>query len=290
MQHLKFQLCVWTVLLWLSIQGSHAQESSFKFAFFTDIHLSGEASGARFVALQQAIDHAKAQGIDFILSGGDQVDVDGLKADRLADAKKLYKSYQNLTREAGISWYYTLGNHDRYYHFDQEEKVKGEGLFNAHFGPSYYHFDHKGIRFIVLNSVEMVNGNYALSELQVHWLNELLDQTPNNQPIIVSTHVPFLSVYYPVLEGRYTSTDTFANQKQVFDRFADHNLALVLQGHNHLYEEIHVKGVPFITAGAVSASWWGGPFHGTEEGYLIIHVENNRVTWFYQDFGWEAKK
>jgi len=65
---------------------------------------------------------------------------------------------------------------------------------------------------------------------------------------------------------------------------------LVLQGHMHLYEEIKVKGVQFITAGAVSASWWGGVYHGTEEGYLLLHMDGDNFHWEYLDYGWEAKK
>ena len=45
---------------------------------------------------------------------------------------------------------------------------------------------------------------------------------------------------------------------------------MVLQGHQHLDEKIYAKGTWFITGGAVSASWWGGAFHGTEEGFLLV--------------------
>jgi hypothetical protein len=97
-------------------------------------------------------------------------------------------------------------------------------------------------------------------------------------------------VYYPALEGKYTSTDTFSNFKEIWDLFNDKNLKLVLQGHQHLYEEIMVRGVQFITAGAVCASWWGGPFHGTQEGFLHLKVDNSgQLSWKYIDYGWETK-
>ena len=71
--------------------------------------------------------------------------------------------------------------------------------------------------------------------------------------------------------------------------FENKNLKLVLQGHMHLYEEIKVKGVQFITAGAVSASWWGGAYHGTEEGFLKIDIDGNDFDWEYVDYGWEVQ-
>ena len=43
----------------------------------------------------------------------------------------------------------------------------------------------------------------------------------------------------------------------------------------------------FVTAGAVSAYWWGGLFLETQEGYLIVHVDNHdNFTWEYVDYGW----
>jgi predicted phosphodiesterase len=109
----------------------------------------------------------------------------------------------------------------------------------------------------------------------------LINNTTKEQPLVIVSHVPFLSVYYPVLEGRYTAADTFKNQKQVFDLFKAHNLKLVLQGHMHLYEEIKVKGVQFITAGAVSGNWWHGNFEGTVPGHLEVDVKGQNFTWKY---------
>jgi hypothetical protein len=70
--------------------------------------------------------------------------------------------------------------------------------------------------------------------------------------------------------------------------FENYNLKLVLQGHQHLYEEIKVKDVQFITGGAVSASWWGGPYYGTEEGFLLLKFSDDDFSWQYVDYGWEV--
>src|SRR5690606_16258054 len=114
------------------------------------------------------------------------------------------------------------------------------------------------------------------------WLKNELTDTPSDQPLIVISHVPFLSVYYPVLNGKYTAADTFSNQKEVMTQFENHNLKLILQGHMHLYEEIKVKELQYITAGAVSGNWWSGAFHGTEPGYLELQINNQNITWTYK--------
>ncbi|MBW6461116.1 MAG: hypothetical protein K0B08_11155, partial [Bacteroidales bacterium] len=78
------------------------------------------------------------------------------------------------------------------------------------------------------------------------------------------------------------------NAKEVTGLFKDHNLRLVLQGHLHIYETIHILGIQYITAGAVSGAWWEGPYYGTEEGFLLVKVNGDDFTWEYVDYGWEA--
>lgn len=134
---------------------------------------------------------------------------------------------------------------------------------------------------MVLNSVETKDNHYIIGEQQLLWLQDVVKNTAKDQPLVIISHVPFLSVYYPVLEGRYTAADTFMNQKLVFDLFKEHSLKLVLQGHMHLYEEIKVKGVQFITAGAVSGNWWHGNFEGTDPGHLEVDVKGKDFSWTY---------
>ncbi|SEK18081.1 metallophosphoesterase family protein [Parapedobacter koreensis] len=272
-----------------SVQFSPAQEK-FSFAFLTDIHMNVNPVSRSVEGFKQAVSHAEGSGADFILTGGDNVDVDGIKHDQREIAFQLYRDYKAITDAARLPFHYTIGNHDRYWADGQESELAGSGLFQSQFGDSYYSFEYKGWLFIVLNSVQICDGKYCVGDAQKKWLADLLAATPTSQPIIVSTHVPFLSLYYPVLEGRYTDADTFVNQKEIFDMFADHKLKLVLQGHQHLYEEIKVKGVQFITAGAVSANWWSGAFHGTEEGYLKVTTDGDDFSWEYVDYGWEVKR
>ncbi|RQP08940.1 MAG: hypothetical protein EAS52_24370 [Parapedobacter sp.] len=265
-----------------------AQEK-FSFAFLTDIHMNANPASNSAAGFRQAIAKAETTGADFILTGGDNVDVDGLKADRREDAFKLYQDYQAISNASRLPFHFTIGNHDRYWAGGADSKLNNDGLFKSYFGPAYYSFEHKGWLFIVLNSTQICGGKYCVDSTQQQWLSDLLAGTPRSQPIVVSTHVPFLSLYYPVLEGRYTDADTFVNQKEIFDMFGNHSLKLVLQGHQHLYEEIKVKGVQFITAGAVCANWWGGAFHGTEEGFLLVHADGASFTWEYVDYGWKVE-
>ena len=262
-------------------------QSSFSFAFLTDIHLNKGDNGC-FEGFEKAIESAKNSGADFLMTGGDNVDIDVLGNDAKT-AHELFGRLAKTIEKSNIPFYLTLGNHDRFWGTEKNDPLYNEGLFEKYIDKSYYSFNHKGWHFIVLNTTQTCNNNYCVKEEQKEWLARDLAQVDAETPIIVSAHVPFLSVYYPVLRGEYTSTDTFSNFKELWDMFENKNLKLVLQGHMHLYEEIKVKGVQFITAGAVSASWWGGAYHGTEEGFLKIDIDGNDFDWEYVDYGWEVQ-
>ncbi|WP_164122678.1 MULTISPECIES: metallophosphoesterase family protein [Sphingobacterium] len=268
----KIALIVAFGLFSISIK-TNAQD--FSFAFFTDMHIYNDST---LNIVENKITKTKSK-VDFILLGGDNVDIDNKNEESLPLAIERYKKLKNIFKIQGVTFYPTIGNHDRLPH-----KLSNnlDSLFLDLFGKTYYSYDHKGVKFIVLNSVQNVKGKYTIGEEQLEWLKLILSKTNTSQPIVISTHVPFLSVYYPVLEGKYTDADTFSNQKEVFDLFRNHNLKLVLQGHMHLYEEIKVKNVMFITAGALSGNWWSGDYHGTFPGNLLVHYKNGEFTWQYK--------
>ena len=259
-------------------------ESRFSFAFFTDLHLNNGNNNC-FQGFDQAINDAKSKDVDFIMTGGDNVDIDVLAKDAKT-AHELYQKYALKIENAGIPFYPTIGNHDRFWGVEKGDPLYNEGLFEKYIHETTYSFNHKGWHFIVLNTAQICDGSYCVDQEQKEWLANNLAKVDKQTPIVVSVHVPFLSVYYPALRGDYTDTDTFSNFKEIWDMFENKNLKMVLQGHMHLYEEIKVKGVQFITAGAVSASWWGGAYHGTEEGYLKVDINGNNFDWEYVDYGW----
>ena len=61
-------------------------------------------------------------------------------------------------------------------------------------------------------------------------------------------------------------------------------------GLNHVNATINWRGIQFITGGAVCAKWWRGDWYGTEEGFGMLNVQGNRVTWEYVDYEWTARR
>lgn len=262
-----------------------------RFAFLTDIHLNKQNNKDRYNGLLQALEKVKKMKPDFIILGGDVIDVSGMGGKMgKNDADSLYSLYKETLDKVGIPYYPTIGNHDRY--FDKENGFEeGDELFKSYFKESYYTFEKKGIRFFVINSVQWTDQKDLLvGEKQLEWFRSELANIPKSTPIVISTHVPVYSIYYPVVENKYVYTDVIYNYKELLKVFEGYNLKLVLQGHQHLYEEIFSQKVQYITGGAVCAGWWNGAFHGTEEGFLMVDVDKKeKFTWEYIDYEWTPK-
>lgn len=296
----KIKLNWLPALIVLTVFGSCSQVSKekksdtkeeFTFAYLTDVHLNSTNRGNGDEGLRTALANVKAKQADLILFGGDNTDSDGLgNAEQTADS--LQARFKSIVDESGMKAYFTIGNHDRFYRDNGKEDTLGFRLFEKRFGKTYHSFTHKSVHFIVLNSLyPSAEGPYSIDPVQLEWLKQDLQQTGKEMPIVVSLHVPMLSLYYPVVEGNFKGADMIVNTKQVFDVLNDYNVKLILQGHQHIYEQIQERNRWFITAGAVSAYWWSGNFLETEEGYLLVHVDkDNNFSWEYIDYGWTANK
>lgn len=282
-------MCLFTLFL---VCEFAAQEnvSKLKFAFMTDIHLNYQNRGNCFGGFEQALQKVTKSSVDFVLLGGDCVDIDGLGTN-INRADSLYGAFKNILTKSQLKVYPAIGNHDRY--FDKNNGyTEGDELFKKYFEQSYYTFEQKGVRFFTLNSVQLGNEKgYYIGDKQMNWIKNELTGLSATTPIVVVVHVPVYSIYYPVVEGRYVFLDIIHNYQDLLKTFEGYNLQLVLQGHQHLYEEIFSREVRYITGGAISAGWWSGPFWGTKEGFLMVDIDNNnKFSWQYIDYGWKAVK
>lgn len=278
-----------TGMMTLPLNSCHKKECNrtgrkFRFAFFTDVHLFRNNERNSHIGFQRALDDVLPKEIDFILFGGDNIDAYRLEE---TEAEVLYKWFKKEVNKRGIEAHYTIGNHDVYYTpIDREVDPNGYRLHEKYFGALNHSFDHKGIHFIVLNSVIQNSSGFCVGNEQLRWLEEDLKKTGSQTPVVVSMHVPIQSLYYPAVEGKIVTTDMITDFKQVWDCLEQYNVKMILQGHQHLHEELLVKNMHFLTGGAVCGNWWAaGDFQKTEKGYLLIDVdENNDFSWEYISF------
>lgn len=247
------------------INVANAEENKgFSFAYISDSHLivkPGYQKEHRFIkALKKAVDEINALNPppDFILYGGDLAQL-GLK-EELEVGKDILSGLKTKT-------YMMVGEHDWYY--DLGEK------WTELFGKPWYSFDHKGIHFIVLNSVLVEDywtekkmspmermlfmaqldnpkvkpftvGKGYLGDEQIRWLKDDLARVSKNTPIVVFSHSP--------LYKYYKSWNFWTNDAEEIQKIlSPYRTVTVIHGHTHQVLVNRIKNITFY--GMLSTAW-----------------------------------
>lgn len=293
---MKKILPVLLILLTVGCTSRKEQQPDFSFAFLTDIHLTPAKDAPK--GFQQAIDTVNRLNPDFVITGGDLImDALGQKRSR---ADSLYQLYEGLIKEFKMPVHNTVGNHELFAFYNRDidtlDPDYGDGMFRRYFGNPWQSFDYKGWHFILLKSIEQTpSRGYEgrISDVQMEWLKNDLSKVGDETPVVVSVHIPLITAYGQWQEGGQQvngAGSVITNGKEVLDLLRKKNLRLVLQGHQHYYEDLYMDGVHFITGGAVSSGWWDGPVGTLEEGFLMVRIFGDKIRTEYVDYGWEAKR
>ena len=264
--------------------------------YYTDVHAMSRWHAPQ--AMQQAVAGINTQRADLIINGGDLIHGGFRLSEQAADARwDIYRSMHDAIEGEIFS---TLGNHDLVAVNPDDGSAPSadprEG-FRSRLGleRTYYSFDTLGYHFVILDSIRTnTRQNHYAGEIepaQIEWLKEDLSRTPTTRPVIAITHIPLLTSLHAATQGATEAAPehlVVVNNVEVLNTFATHKLILVLQGHLHVNESIRWRNTTFITGGAVCGAWWRGPRLGTEEGFGVVILDGERVSWEYIDYGWEA--
>ena len=273
-----------------------SKQDEFRFVFMTDIHLTQKYNAVQ--GFTKAINTINGLHPDFVITGGDLI-MDALQQSYSA-ADSLYNLYTSTAKTLTMPLYNTMGNHEIYGIMrgngaDTLNPEYGEKMFEKKLGKSYYTFNHKGCKFMVLNSIEDTRKKSyigKIDDVQIAWIKEELRETDKKTPLVIITHIPFITANTQKYVGTTVPNDSSSviyNGKEVLDLFKGYDLKLVLQGHLHTVEDIFIDGIHFVTGGAVSAAWWTGPNKDFEEGFMLITAKDGDFSWKYVDYGWNVK-
>jgi Icc protein len=273
------------------------QAEDFTFAYISDAHIQ-QIKGAEFVrnwdrGLLRAVAETNLlePKPDFVVFGGDLAQL-GTKeeldhgADILAGLK--YKTYV------------VMGEHD--YYLDLGE------YWSALYGPQYYSFDHKGVHFVVLNSIltydewtfdrwptaeqrmnEMAgldnpNGSpFMVGNKQLKWLKKDLGRVANDTPVVVFSHSPLQKIY----KGWNFWTEEAEQIQSLLKPFKSAN---VIYGHVHQIQYNQIENIAFTS---VMSTAWPWPYPATyaqADSYLpVLTVPMNRADPFNERdaTGWQ---
>ena len=239
-------------------------QKNFTFAYISDAHIQHIKGNAfvrnwdrgliRAVAETNLLDPKP----DFVMFGGDLAQL-GKKSELDHGAEILAKlNYQT---------HFVMGEHD--YYLDLGE------YWSELYGDHYYSFDHKGVHFIVLNSIltyddwtfnrwptseqrmnEMAgldnpNGSpFMVGEKQRQWLSKDLEKVSKDTPVVVFSHSPIQKIY----KGWNFWTEDAEEVQALLKPFDEVN---VVYGHVH---QIQYNQIDNISFNAVMATAWPWPY------------------------------
>ena len=270
---------------------------NFTFAYISDSHIT-QIKGSQFVrnwdrGLIRAVAEANLLDPrpDFIFYGGD-----------IAQLGKPEEIDHGLEILGGLRGkvHYVMGEHD--YYVDLGE------YWRKRLGPDHYSFDHKGVHFVVLNSIltfdewmhkkwdsgmdrmkqmarlDNPNGSpFMVGDKQRAWLKKDLSGVSKDTPVVVFSHSPLQKIY----KGWNFWTDD-AEQVQAllkpFDKVA------VLYGHVHQIQTNQIGNISFHAAMATAWPWPYPSTYKQQASYLPkLTLEMNRADPFFERdaTGWQ---
>ena len=268
----------------------------FDFLFFTDTHLQPELDASK--GCDMAFKKMRGLKAEFAIQGGDHI------FDALAVPKErslsLFEMYDKTQQDLGLKVYHAIGNHDVFGIYpasgmEPSDPLYGKKYYTDHIGKTYYSFDHKGVHFIVLDSIWITEDRAyegRIGDDQLAWLAADLAAQPAAKPIIVTTHIPLVTAYEnyedTIAVPKHAHQLSVANTGKVYPLFRGHNVLGVLQGHTHVNERVEWQGVPYMTSGAVSGNWWHGTHLGAAEGYTVVSLRGGKLTTRYETYGFQS--
>lgn len=255
----------------------------FTFAYVSDSHLYEKTLNERFVRqLERAVADVNALDPqpDFVLYGGDLA--------QLAQPGELRLGAQILKQlKAPVRM--MVGEHDWF--LDMGD------LWKELFGPPYYSFDHKGVHFVTLMSVNekdfwTAKGLTPMQRMQIvaglddgrqsafevgpeerEWLARDLAKVPKTTPLVVFSHSPLYKLYRP---WNFWTDD--AEQVQALLR--PFSTVTVIHGHTHQVLTNRLGNIHFH--GMLSTAW---PWPYAPQGLPKLTMQMNRPDPFNQTEG-----
>lgn len=277
--------------------GAGSASEEFTFAHISDSHITVPAKGTSVRNWDRGLIRAVAEANlltpppDFIIYGGDLAQLGKKEEIDLA---------LELMSKVRAKVYYVMGEHD--YYLDLGE------YWESRLGPQWYSFDHKGVHFIVLNSIltydswthkkwaspmermlamarlDNPNGSpFMVGERQLAWLKKDLSAVKKETPIIVCSHSPLQKIF----KGWNFWTEDAEEVQNLLKPF---NTVTVIYGHVH---QIQYNQIGNISFHAVMATAWPWPYpqsYTQEPSYLpALTVPMNRADPFFERdaTGWQ---
>lgn len=271
-------------------------QEDFTFAFISDAHIQ-HISGTKFVrnwdqGLKQAVAEANLlhPKPDFVIFGGDLA--------QLALKEELDHGAEIMSAlKYKVHW--VMGEHDFY--------LDMGAYWEKLFGPQWYSFDHKGVHFVVLNSIltydewnkkwptameRMVQmagldnpkgSPFMVGKEQREWLKKDLTKVSKDTPLVVLSHSPLQKIF----RGWNFWTEDAEEVQELLKPFKK---VTVLYGHVHQIQYNQIGNISFNAAMATAWPWpYPSTFVHADQHLPVLTVPMNRADPFFERdaTGWQ---
>jgi len=276
--------------------GATAPAKDFTFAFISDSHIQ-HVGGNEFVrnwdrGLIRAVAECNLMSPkpDFVVYGGDIA--------QLALPQEIDHGLELMSR-LNYKTYYVMGEHDFY--LDMGE------YWEKQLGPQWYSFDHKGVHFVVLNSVltydswvnKWASGTermgvmaglddprgspFMVGEEQRRWLAKDLAAVDKSTPIVVLSHSPIQKIFK---NWNFWTEDA----EEIQALLSPFENATVLYGHVHQIQYNQIGNITFHSAMATAWPWpYPESYAQADNALPVLTVPMNRADPFFERdaTGWQ---
>ena len=281
----------------IEVAYGKSEPEKFTFGYISDSHIT-HVKGNKFVrnwdrGLIRAVTEANLlePRPDFFFYGGD-----------IAQLGKPEEIDHGLDILGGLrgKLHYVMGEHD--YYLDLGEH------WQKRLGPDHYSFDHKGVHFVVLNSIltfddwthnrwpsgkermhqmarlDNPNGSpFMVGEKQREWLKADLANISKETPIVVFSHSPIQKIY----KGWNFWTD---DAEQIQAMLKPFDKVTVLYGHVHQIQYNQIGNISFHAAMATAWPWPYPKSYVQQDSHMPkLTVAMNRADPFFERdaTGWQ---
>lgn len=256
---------------------------------YTDVHCMPGLANPDLLA--RAAEKISAMAPDIIVAGGDVIHEGHVS--RAEDCLPRFAMYRGFVSMLPDGVEHCVGNHDLAGARPRDGSPPAADpwqLWREQLGYASANraISRAGYRFLFFDTLRILPEGMVYdatpSAASLAWLDAAIAATPPGEPIVLCTHVPFLSEFAlgkaPPGEPPPVSLQV-PDAAAIVGRFRERNLVAILQGHVHVKERMELAGVPVLTGGAVSGAWWKGRNRDTPPGFASIEVRDGVLTWTY---------
>jgi len=228
-------------------------DDTFKFVVFGDSQFHSESTFERIVRETELLKP------DFVVHVGDMISGYVYEPENVG---RQWVKFKEQIAPLTMPFYPTPGNHD--ITFAGVESVYAEVWGRQ---PFYYSFDHKNIHFIVLNAVDP-NRPYWLSDEEVAWLRDDLEEHRDAENIFISLHPPL-----------YRNNPDNVAAGRDFDWVPIHTLLTqypvraVFTGHSHAYDYRILDGIRYFCLNSSGDMRYSNHLMGWSHHFLVCTVD-----------------